>query len=63
MGIQLGQGGLDGANPLIGSLDEFRLWTKALTDAEIIDNMNNNVSSAAYPTNHLTTTWADIKMR
>ena len=63
MGIQLGQRGLDGANPLIGSLDEFRLWKKALTDTEVIENMTNNVSSAVYPGDHLTTTWADIKIR
>ena len=63
IGIQIGQRGVDGINKFIGSLDEFRLWKKALTSNEIEENMTKDVSSAVRPADHLATTWAEIKVR
>ena len=63
IGIQIGQRGVDGVNKFIGSLDEFRLWKKALTINEIQENMTKDVSSAVHPTDRLATTWADIRVK
>ena len=62
-GIQLGRKSGD-ADMLKGSLDEFRLWGKALSAAEVEANMAVGaelVTAAVRPSHHLTTTWGDMK--
>ena len=61
-GIHLGQR-VDGVNIYKGFLDEFRLWTRALSENEIKANMTKGKDQimAVYPTGRLTTTWGKIR--
>ncbi len=58
-GIHLGQR-VDGDNRYIGVLDEFRLWTRALSESEISAN-GAGPPTAVHPTHHLAATWGSIK--
>ena len=62
-GIQLGRK-MGNRDMLIGNLDEFRFWKKALTAAEIRANMDKaqNQFLAVEPEFSLTTTWGSIKL-
>ena len=61
-GIHLGQR-VDGQNKFKGFLDEYRLWTRALSKAEIKAIMTQGKAQilAVHPTGRLTTTWGRIK--
>jgi sialidase-1 len=61
-GIHLGQR-VDGVNVYKGILDEFRLWTRALSEPEIKGNMTKGKSQimAVRPVGLLTTTWGEIR--
>lgn len=61
-GIHLGQR-VDGNNKFKGFLDEYRLWTRALSMAEIKAIMTQGKAKilAVNPTGHFTTTWGRIK--
>ena len=61
-GIHLGQR-VDGVNIYKGILDEFRLWTRALSENEIKANMTKGKDQimTVNPTGCLTTTWGEIK--
>lgn len=61
-GIQLGRK-MGDRDMFKGKLDEFRLWTIALSKDEIEANMNKGKDQimAVYPTESLTTTWGNIK--
>ena len=61
-GIHLGQR-VDGNNPYGGLLDEFRFWTRQLSEEEIKANMLTGQDDflAVNPANSLTTTWGKIK--
>lgn len=61
-GIQLGRKS-GNSDMLKGSLDEFRLWTRALSEDEIRANMTKGKGQlmAVHLTESLTTTWGNIK--
>jgi sialidase-1 len=61
-GIQLGRK-MGDRDMLTGNLDEFRLWKKALADAEIKSNMGKAKDNflAVKPEYSLTNTWGSIK--
>ncbi len=61
-GIQLGQSVGD-YDLYKGSLDEFRLWTRALSEGEIKANLTKGKGQilAVHPTGQLTTMWGAIK--
>ena len=63
-GIHLGQR-VDGQNKFKGFLDEYRLWTRALSKTEIKKIMTQGKDQilAVHPTGRLTTTWGRIKNR
>ena len=63
-GIHLGQR-VDGQNKFTGILDEFRLWTRALSQDEIktIVTQGQDGILAVHPTGHLTTLWGRLKTR
>lgn len=61
-GIHLGQR-VDGNNPYKGLLDEFRFWTRQLSEEEIKANMETGQDEflSVNPANSLATTWGKIK--
>ena len=61
-GIHLGQR-VDGNNPYAGLLDEFRFWTRQLSEEEIKANMETGQDAflSVNPADRLTTTWGQIK--
>ena len=63
-GIHLGQR-VDGQNKFTGLLDEFRLWTRALSQDEIKTIMTQGQDGilAVHPNSRLTTLWGRLKTR
>jgi sialidase-1 len=61
-GIHLGQR-VDGQNKYKGVLDEFRLWTRALSQDEIKKIMTQGQAAIlpVHPSGRLTTTWGTLK--
>lgn len=47
--------------PWFGLIDEVAVYSRALTDAEIQQDMREGIIAAVYPKGKLTTTWAAIK--
>ncbi len=65
-GLLLGIGDRsDGVNEdaIQGYLDEFRVYDRALTAAEVKNNMNAEGLDVSPTTNHLSVTWGQIKAR
>ena len=55
----------DGANAdaIQGYVDEFRIYERALTEAEVQKNMNAQGLDVSPSANHLSVTWGHIKAR
>lgn len=51
---------IDDARPFTGLMDDFSIWKTALTQAEIIDLMDNGPAPVS-PKGNLGTTWGQIK--
>ncbi len=51
----------EGNREFLGLIDEVRIWNRALTEAEILAEMDSGVLTPVDPLGKLSTTWATLK--